>query len=143
MKLLELFDQHYKYRWTRAEPEWWTAEFKPDDGGLVNVSLMANERGLGEGIWEVEFNRGNMAKGKSETTNITGEGDAFKIFGTVSMILKEFVKSNKVEELFFSADEPSRHSLYTRMMPRLAALLGMKMITSHGQFVLKRVNTPS
>ncbi len=48
----------------------------------------------------------------SGDTELTGKGNAFKVFTTVLAIVKEFSDMEKPEILTFSAGEPSRKRLY-------------------------------
>lgn len=140
MRLLELFDQAYPFQWTRQDDDHWEAHFNMEDGSRVNLTLMSSDQEKYENDWWVEFNRGNMSKGKSETAIISGEGDAYKMFATVGAMLKSFVDQQKPDELFFTAEEDSRQKLYARLIPRLAKFLGMKLtsrVTS--AYVLKKI----
>lgn len=59
--------------------------------------------------------------------DITGMGDEFRVFATVGVITKEFIEKQKPKELHFTADEPSREALYTRLTKRLASVTGYKV----------------
>jgi hypothetical protein len=53
--------------------------------------------------------------------NITGSGNALRIFGTVYTILQDFIEHAQPDAIMFSADkdEPSRVSLYNRFAKRM------------------------
>ena len=70
---------------------------------------------------------------------MTGEGDAMRIFATVINIIRDFTKSEKPQEMSFSAVKPewfeiemgdkpnvksSREKLYKRMVKRFAPSMG-------------------
>jgi hypothetical protein len=70
----------------------------------------------------VEFYRNNSQQ-------VTGEGDAQRIFATVLQAIQQFIKKKKPTSLFFSAvkeDDPtgSRTKLYDRLVQRFATGLG-------------------
>ncbi len=55
-----------------------------------------------------------------ETQDITGQGDAFKIFSTVNNAVSDYVRKNKPEFLVFTGNslQQSRIKLYDRMVSR-------------------------
>ena len=57
--------------------------------------------------------------------NITGGGDAIRIFNTVLVVLDKFIKENTPPDFFiFAAEGSSRVSLYKRMLSRFLARVG-------------------
>jgi hypothetical protein len=70
---------------------------------LVNVSFMLSG-----------------ARGQQHRMDITGTGDARRIFSTVIDIVKKYAAENKPKTIAFTADEPSRRRLYDRFMPRVS-----------------------
>jgi uncharacterized protein (DUF2267 family) len=80
--------------------------------------------------------------------DVTGEGDAQRIFATVIGMIKEFVKKEKPDELNFAAHKPdwmtelphdhpkrskemtSREKLYKRLVKRYAGQMGYKYTTA-------------
>jgi hypothetical protein len=77
--------------------------------------------------WMVEFYRSNSQE-------ITGEGDAQRIFATVLHAIQQFIKKKKPKSIFFTAvkeDDPkgSRTKLYNRLVQRFASGLGYSLTT--------------
>jgi hypothetical protein len=107
----EAFDQPYAIQWTKQNGDWHaTADL--DDGSELIVLFMAQ----GNNNWMVEFER-------DENMEITGEGDAPRVFATVLMAMQQFIAKRKPAMLNFSAekeDDPtgSRARLYDRMIQR-------------------------
>jgi len=87
------------------------------------LSIMFNHEGNNE--WQVEFYRNNSQE-------ITGEGDAQRIFATVLNAIQKFVKEHEPWRLIFSAkkdvdpgqNSESRAKLYDRLVQRYAAAWG-------------------
>ncbi len=139
MKLLELFDQAFPWKWNVQDEDFYQAEFVESKGIPIHVQFQVEDP-----HWEVDFTRDSGPADK--TLGITGEGDALKIFATVADVVKSFVRKVLPEELYFTADEPSRQKMYQRALPRLAKFIGMTISTSgslYGQrperFTLKRI----
>jgi len=107
----EAFDQPYAIQWIKQNGDWHaTADL--DDGSELIVLFMAQ----GDNNWMVEFER-------DENMEITGEGDATRVFATVLMAMQQFIAKRKPAMLNFSAekeDDPtgSRSRLYDRMVQR-------------------------
>jgi hypothetical protein len=83
-----------------------------DDGSELVVLFMSQ----GDNQWMVEFER-------DENMDITGEGDAPRVFATVLTAMRQFIAKRKPAMLNFSAekeDDPtgSRARLYDRMIQR-------------------------
>ena len=96
---------------------------------------MFNNEGGGE--WQVEFYRNNSQE-------VTGEGDAQRIFATVLGAIEKFIKKHDPLQITFSASkevEPgqnseSRAKLYNRLVDRYAAAWGYDARTfEHGNAV--------
>jgi hypothetical protein len=109
--ITEAFDQPYAVQWTKQNGDWHaTADL--DDGSELVVLFMAQ----GDNQWMVEFER-------DENMEITGEGDAPRVFATVLTAMRQFIAKRKPAMLNFSAekeDDPtgSRARLYDRMIQR-------------------------
>ena len=107
----EAFDQPYDIQWTKQNGDWHaTADL--DDGSELVVLFMSQ----GDNQWMVEFER-------DENMEITGEGDAPRVFATVLTAMQQFIAKRKPAMLNFSAekeDDPtgSRARLYDRMIQR-------------------------
>lgn len=125
MKLNEIFEQAYPWKWTVKQQARLTAEFTPDDGGKVATEIMYK----GEGQWSFEFSREDDSSYRFMSTNITGQGDAFRIFATIIEMIQSFVSEYDPHYLYFTAHEPSRQRLYRQLLPRIAKSVGMEYKT--------------
>jgi GNAT superfamily N-acetyltransferase len=124
--LKEAFDQPYPLTWEKSEAdESVDALARLPDGS--NLSIMFNQDldDEGQGIYSVEFWR-------NHSQEVTGEGDAQRVFATVLAAIEQFIKKRNPEQLYFSANkdvEPgqkagSRSNLYTSLVRRYASALG-------------------
>ena len=117
----ETFDQPYPIKWEKTEFGDYDALVKLPDG--TNLSMMFND--TGSGAWEIGFYRNNSLE-------VTGEGDAQRIFATVLAAIQKFIKKHKPNAIKFSASkevEPgqnseSRTKLYNRLVQRYASGMG-------------------
>ena len=119
----EAFDQPYKLKWEKGEHGDYDALATLDDGTFLSI-MFNNEF---KNNWMVEFYRNNSQE-------VTGEGDAQRIFATVLMAIGQFIKKKKPVSLFFSAvkeDDPkgSRAKLYNTLVNRYATNLGYSVTT--------------
>ena len=131
--MAETFDQPYKSKWEKSEYGDYDALVRLPDG--TNLSIMFNNEGDDE--WQVEFYRNNSQE-------VTGEGDAQRIFATVLSAIQKFIKKHQPWRLKFSASkavEPgqnsqSRAKLYDRLVQRYAGAWGYDMYhEDHGDQV--------
>jgi hypothetical protein len=123
----EAFDQPYKLKWYPGDWDEVTAYADMPDGDDLTIIFNNDENEEGEEAWSVEFYRNNSQE-------ITGEGDAQRIFATVLSAIQTFIKKYKPNRIIFSASkevEPgqkiqSRANLYDRLVQRYAKALGYK-----------------
>ena len=127
----EAFDQPYK---TKSEKSYYgdiDMLAKLPDGS--NLSIMFNQEydGEGEEVTQVEFYRNNSQE-------VTGEGDAQRVFATVLDAIQKYIKKYKPQTLIFSASKEidmdadyvekfnpeSRAKLYDRLVQRYAGAWG-------------------
>ena len=127
----EAFDQPYK---TKSEKSYYgdiDMLAKLPDGS--NLSIMFNQEYDGEGkeVTQVEFYRNNSQE-------VTGEGDAQRVFATVLDAIQKYIKKYKPQTLIFSASKEidmdadyvekfnpeSRAKLYDRLVQRYAGAWG-------------------
>ena len=129
----EAFNKPYKGKWEKSESGSYDMLARLPDG--TNLSIMFNNEGGGE--WQVEFYRNNSQE-------VTGEGDAQRIFATVLGAIQTFIKKHNPLQITFSASkevEPgqnseSRAKLYNRLVDRYAASWGYDTRTfEHGNAV--------
>jgi ribosomal protein S18 acetylase RimI-like enzyme len=122
----EAFDNPYKLKWYPGDWDEVTAYADIPDGDLT-IIFNNDENEEGEEAWSVEFYRNNSQE-------ITGEGDAQRIFATVLSAIQTFIKKYKPNRVIFSASkevEPgqkiqSRANLYDRLVQRYARAMGYK-----------------
>lgn len=121
--LTEAFDQPYPLQWERSEYGDVDANAKLPDGNYLNI--MFNSEGDDE--WQVEFHRNNSQE-------VTGEGDAQRIFATVLAAIQQFIQKEQPWRIIFSASKDnwekqqqnseSRAKLYNRLVQRYARAWG-------------------
>lgn len=130
----EAFNKPYKAKWEKGEFGDYDALVKLPDG--TNLSIMFNNEG--DDTWQIEFYRGN-------TQEITGEGDAQRIFATVLDAIQKFIKKQKPWRVTFSASKEvdpdqnseSRAKLYDRLVARYASAWGYdEYKEDHGDTVI-------
>jgi 8-oxo-dGTP pyrophosphatase MutT (NUDIX family) len=133
----EAFDQPYKSKWETSEYGDVDASTKLPDGTYLNIMFNQEYDGEGEEVIQVEFHRNNSQE-------VTGEGDAQRIFATVLGAIQKYIKKYKPPQITFSASkevEPgqnseSRAKLYNRLVDRYAASWGYDTRTfEHGNAV--------
>ena len=140
-ELVEAFDKPYKYRLRKKHDTFWIGDFDLPDGGDIVVYFEGLEWSDTEKSWAVKFQRSNPSRPHA-SLDVTGEGDAMRIFATVIEIIKEFTKKEKPMELGFSAHKPewmvntadkkdstkasSREKLYQKLIKRYASTMGYK-----------------
>ena len=130
--LRESFNRPYKFTKRTLYKGYIVYRFVPDDKTEVDVMFKEDEISDDESVWNVSFER-NMRQ------DMTGEGEAMRIFATVINVIRDFSKSEKPQELAFSAVKPdwfeielgdkpnvksSREKLYKRMVKRFAPSMG-------------------
>jgi GNAT superfamily N-acetyltransferase len=117
VRVWEAFDNPYKTKTEKSEYGDVDVLAKLPDG--TNLSIMFNHEGDNE--WQVEFYRDNSQE-------VTGQGDAQRIFATVLAAIQKFVKKYQPDVIKFSAEKSnnsdSRSSLYDRLVSRFAQQLG-------------------
>lgn len=124
----EAFDQPYKLKWEKGDHGDVDAYAKLDDGNYL--SIMFNKgysQGTKEEAWSVEFFRNNSQE-------VTGEGDAQRVFATVLSAIQTFIKKYKPNRIIFSASKEvddgqnaeSRAGLYDRLVQRYAKAWGFR-----------------
>ena len=132
----EGFDQPYPFTWEKGDHGDLDALAKLPDGLPLSIMFNQQQDDDGDEITQVEFYRNNSQE-------VTGEGDAQRIFATVLSAIQTYVKKYKPVRLTFSAskqvdpstyyepDEPqpnpeSRAKLYDRLVQRYAKAWGYR-----------------
>ena len=130
----EAFDQPYSMTWEKSEAdESMDALVRLPDGS--NLSIMFNMEYDNEGneVVLVEFWRNNSQE-------VTGDGDAQRIFATVLAAIQQYIKKYKPQRLSFSASKAvdmdaddvehfnpeSRAKLYDRLVQRYSRAWGYR-----------------
>ena len=152
--IVEAFDQPYAIDWEDSEYGDIDALATLDDG--THLSIMFNQESGHDGRrpshWSVEFYRNNSQE-------VTGEGDAQKIFATVLSAIQQFIKKENPGSISFSASkEPeadmtqpganvnpeSRAKLYNRLVQRYASSMGYSVQQQEGNgkvtYTLRQAN---
>ena len=133
----EGFDQPYPITWEKGMHGDVDASAKLPDG--TNLSIMFNKQDNikpDDKTWMVEFYRNNSQE-------VTGEGDAQKVFATVLSAIQQFIVKYKPLKIYFSASKlldpsinygpddvvpnpESRAKLYDRLVQRYAKAWGYR-----------------
>jgi hypothetical protein len=132
----EAFNQPYPIKWEKGEHGDVDALATLSDGTYLSI-MFNNQQGTeGEEVVQVEFYRSNSQE-------VTGEGDAQRIFATVLTAIQQYIKKRKPLRLTFAAskqvdptvyyepDQPqpnpeSRAKLYDRLVQRYAKAWGYR-----------------
>jgi hypothetical protein len=139
--ITELFDTSKKITWKKGSMNDYHARFKGPNGRTYNISLtQAFHMDNDEKVLNIfkKF-KGIDAKAAAESIStyhlefsdtehgidISGEGSAAAVFGIVVNAVADLVSfTPRIKTLVLSAKEPSRRSLYSRLLPFLARKLG-------------------
>jgi hypothetical protein len=125
----EAFDQPYKLKWEAGDYGDVDAYAKLDDGNYLSIMFNKGYNQDKEEAWNVEFFRNNSQE-------VTGEGDAQRVFATVLGAIQTFIKKYKPNRIIFSASKDnwakqqqnseSRASLYDKLVQRYAKAWGFR-----------------
>lgn len=129
----EAFDKPYKTKWQHNKGDAHYAEVTlPDDSQLEIRFIRDDGVTPNPDEWSIEFYRDN-------SQDLTGEGDAQRIFATVLKSIEKFIKTEKPKEMAFAAAKTtyggsanqSRTNLYNRMIRRYAPQWGYDVLVSN------------
>jgi hypothetical protein len=120
-KVAEAFDQPYPIQWEQSDYGDYDALATLPDGTYLNIMF--------EHVTPYEV---NISFWRNNSLEVTGEGDAQRIFATVLIAIQKFLTMEQPSNITFSASkevEPgqnseSRAKLYNRMVNRYAAAWG-------------------
>ena len=123
----EAFDQPYRLKWEHGDYGDVDAYAKLDDGNYLSIMFNKGYNQDKEEAWNVEFFRNNSQE-------VTGEGDAQRVFATVLSAIQKFIKKYKPNKVIFSASKEveqgqnaqSRARLYDSLVQRYARAWGFK-----------------
>jgi len=127
VKVVEAFDQPYKLKWEAGDYGDIDALAKLDDGTYLSIMFNKGYNQDKEEAWNVEFYRNNSQE-------VTGEGDAQRVFATVLTAIQKFIKKYKPNKVIFSASKEveqgqnaqSRARLYDSLVQRYARAWGFR-----------------
>jgi GNAT superfamily N-acetyltransferase len=137
--ITEAFDRPYAFNWSRGDHGDYDISVKLPDGSPLNIAFIHE----GDNVWHVAFDRGH-------SQDITGEGDAQRIFATVLTSIQQFIIKQDPDRLYFSASKDVEHGqnpesrarLYERMVHRYAAAMGYDVVVDdrrgHAMFILDK-----
>ena len=153
VRVWESFDRPYAIDWEDSEYGDIDALATLDDG--THLSIMFNQESGHDGRrpshWSVEFYRNNSQE-------VTGEGDAQKVFATVLAAIQQFIKRKNPGSISFSASKEvdmdadnvekfnpeSRAKLYNRLVQRYASSMGYSVQQQEGNgkvtYTLRQAN---
>lgn len=121
--MLESFDKPYAAKLKKPYNNEYRSEFTTDSGDKVSVIFDGHEHidDHDNMNWEISFSRNG-------SQDLTGEGDAMRIFATVIKLMREFIKKEKPVYMNFTAVKDnknaktnklqSRERLYNRLIKR-------------------------
>jgi len=133
-EIIEAFDQPYKGKWEKSDYGDVDLNTKLPDGTYLNIMFNQEYDGDGNEVTQVEFHRNNSQE-------VTGEGDAQRIFATVLDAIQKYIKKYKPQKLSFSASKSvdmdaddngakfnpeSRAKLYDRLVQRYSKAWGYR-----------------
>jgi hypothetical protein len=127
ISVAEAFDQPYRLRWEAGDYGDVDAYAKLDDGNYLSIMFNKGYNQDKEEAWNVEFFRNNSQE-------VTGEGDAQRVFATVLSAIQKFIKKYKPNRIIFSASKEveqgqnaqSRARLYDSLVQRYAKAWGFR-----------------
>jgi hypothetical protein len=124
---LESLRSPFRWRITTDNRREYEAHFVTNEGieYVVLIQLLASVLGKNSTCWlEFAVGDGGASKGVPKGSHgVTGTGEAFQVFSTVIDILRDFVKKHEPAMIKFSALEPSRIKLYSRLVDMVASEL--------------------
>ena len=129
----EAFDNPYKSKWEKTDYGDVDVLAKLPDGSPLSIMFNQEYGDEGEEVVQVEFYRNNSQE-------VTGEGDAQRIFATVLDAIQKYIKKYKPQRLSFSASKEidmdaddvekfnpeSRAKLYDRLVQRYSRAWGYR-----------------
>jgi predicted chitinase len=123
----EGFDQPYPLTWEDSEFGDIDALARLPDGSNLSIMFNKQQGDEGEESVQVEFYRNNSQE-------VTGEGDAQRVFATVLTAIQQYIKKHNPLKLTFSASKDvdpdqnseSRAKLYDRLVQRYSRTWGYR-----------------
>lgn len=119
--LIETKPQPVPFKWITKFDDLWKAVFIINDSQYEVIFAPDEES---PSMWEVVFLKTNRPEGLG-LYDLTGTGNAFVLFSTVTNIVVDFAEKNQqVRVITFTAKESSRQRFYDRWAKQIANALG-------------------
>ena len=120
----EAFDQPYQIKWEKGDFGDYDALAQLEDGNYLSIMFNKGYNKHKQEGYSVEFWRNNSQE-------VTGEGDAQRVFATVLKAIQQFIKKTNPGFIMFSAEKEtdsgpseSRSKLYSKLVQRYATAWG-------------------
>jgi hypothetical protein len=108
-KLDEIFNNPAPIKWSETNNSRWKGEFIINNKKYIINFIKIDQHAP----WEIVF---DLIQNKRKTQDITGTGDEFQVFSTVLGAIKLWLNKTNPSNFILSAREPSRQSLYRKML---------------------------
>ena len=114
----EIFNFPLPIKWTKATSTDWEGSFvvPPNEAFVKGKRYIIRMIKGSDMPWEVTF---DLVVGNKRSQDITGTGNAAQVFSTVLSGIKQWLAKVNPDSFALSAREPSRQSLYRRMLQML------------------------
>lgn len=116
MLLNEVFKGGVQWETTRHDPDKFEADFTLSGNYYTFLAYVVNEY---ENIWVVEFAYKADKFSNRRRYDIMKLGSSFGVFATIVSIMRSFIAKYNPASIVIEAEEPSRMSLYRKMVARL------------------------
>lgn len=118
--ITEAFDNPYSVS-VKKQGKKYVGDVKLPDKSKLKIKFVPDM--LDDQSWDISFLRG-------DSIDLTGEGDAMRIFATVLDATRQFLKMESPKEITFAAykgEGNSRANLYKRLVSRFATSMEYKV----------------
>jgi hypothetical protein len=136
MRISEIFEQPIDWHWGMQLADYADAHFQIDD---IEYTVYFSQNALNqEDKFYIEF-VATDSEGNGEY-GVTGRGNSIAVFATVIAIIHAFKEMHPDAPIVFTAEEPSRQKLYTRIVKRLSTRFQVTIGNStagHVEYTLK------
>jgi len=112
MRIDELFDKPAAIKW-QTDPNTAYAHFE------ANGKKYTAKAYLSDDLTSMNFEFFNESAQSKSSSGITGTGDQHTVFATIVEVLRTLIKVYPIENISFTAKEPSRQKLYKTMVRKL------------------------
>lgn len=125
MKLLEVFDQPYRFKSIEMAGMGSSYDFVTEDGTAYTVGFMVRDVMFGPTVCTVMFGTMDPDTGMAYTSRPDKHANPFKVLGTVVATMRDFLRRHpQIRTYHFSIDKNidkkgSLEQVYNKMMDRL------------------------